>query len=259
MKKFYSFIAATLIAAGMLNAQCTIDPSAQTTPGVNPPAENLPCIERGVAYDQTLQGQVQEDGQITIVVTATVHVDSIQIDSITGLPTGINWAANPSILHGGGNGCVRFSGTTNDAAGNYPLIAYGTVWFRVTSPIDTPYVYHGNLNRFSPFGDYYVDVIEAGAQCRATGINNFSADLNSAISVYPNPNNGKFEFTLDAGKRVNGEIKVLDASGKQVFNQLIDVVGYYNTAIDLSNMPKGLYVLQVKTAEGMASKTISVQ
>jgi hypothetical protein len=260
MKKIYSFIAATILAVGMLSAQCTIDPQAQTTPGANPTADNLPCIERGVAYDQTVQGKIQDSQDTTISgVNAHIVIDSVQIDSIVGLPTGINWAVNPTVLEGGGNGCVRFTGTTTDAAGNYLLTAYGKVWIRLTSPAPYSYTYNGDLNRFSPFGDYYVDVIEQGAPCRSTGINNFSADLNSALSVYPNPSTGKFEFTLDAGKRVNGEIRIVDASGKQVFNQLIDVVGKYNTSIDLSNMPKGLYVLQVKTAEGFAAKNISIQ
>lgn len=259
MKKFY-LILSLLVSAGIAGAQCTIDASAQTTPGVNPTAPNLPCIERNVAYDQTLQGKIQETGTITIAgFNVNVHVDSVSIDSIQGLPAGIDWAKNPDVLPGGGNGCVRFFGTTSSAVGDYQLTARGRVWFRVTSPIDTPYMYQGNLNQFSPFGDYYVTVINTGDACHSVGVKDLNSDLNSALTVYPNPNNGSFQFNLNAGHRINGELVVVDVTGKMVYSQQLDVVGLYSTNINLGNLPKGIYALQLRTADGYASKSITIE
>lgn len=266
MKKFFSFIFALVVTMGAVNAQCTIDANAQTTPGVNPTAENLPCIVRTVAYDQTLQGKIQTSKDTTILgYSATIRVDSVRIDSIAGLPTGITWSKNPNVLLGGQNGCLRLEGTTTDATGQYDLTAYGTAYLRVLAPgtpignIDTPYTYNGNLNRFSPFGDYYVTVINQGDACHVTGINDFSSDLNSALAVYPNPSNGVFEVRLNAGQRVNGDIRVVDVAGRVVYSQTLDVVGMYNTTVDLTKFSKGIYTVQLRTANGYAAKNISVE
>jgi hypothetical protein len=270
MKKFYSTLIAFSATILFASAQCTIDPSAQTTPGANPSKENLPCIERTVSYNQTVQGKIQETGDTTITVAgftvvANIRVDSVRIDSITGLPTNINWAKSPDILLGGDNGCMNFSGTTTDTAGTYDLTAWGTVWFRITAnppvvgPIDTPYTYQGSLNRFSPFGDYYVVVTEKGAPCvKPTGIRDFSAELNAAIAVYPNPNNGNFVFTLNTGNRVTGNLNVVDMNGKVVYTKPLDVAGFYSNQIDLSGLAKGLYAVQLRTTEGVASKNILI-
>ncbi len=271
MKKFYFTLIAFSATILFANAQCTVDPSAQTTPGANPTKEDLPCIERTVPYDQTIQGKIQSDGDTTITVagfsvTADIRVDSVRIDSITGLPTGINWAKSPNVIPGGGNGCMNFSGTTTAAAGQYDLTAWGTVWFRITAnppvigAIDTPYVYTGSLNRFSPFGDYYVRVIEQGAPCtQSTGIKDFSAELNAAIAVYPNPSNGNFVFTLNTGNSVKGNLNVVDMNGKVVYTKPVDASGFYSNQFDLSALSKGLYAVQLRTTEGVASKNILIE
>ncbi len=270
MKKIYLSLFVALLTAGIAGAQCTIDSTAQTTPGANPMADQLPCIEKTVAYNETVQGKIQayQDTSFTIAgfaINAHIVVDSVQIDSIAGLPTGINWTKNPDILYGGGNGCVNFSGTTTDTAGTYPLTAFGTAWLRiqVTNPIaiDTPYVIHGNLNRYSPFGDYYVVVINQGAPCvhPTTGIKDFSKDLNTVMNVYPNPNNGSFEVSLNTGSRVNGSLNVIDMTGRTVYSQNLDIMGLYSTHINLTTLPKGIYTVQLKSAEGVTAKNISIQ
>ena len=268
MKKLFMLTVAALFAIGSTQAQCTIDAGAQTAPGVSPAAEDLPCIERTIAYDQTLQGQVQADYDTTIEfsgfpIPVHVEVDSVILDSIAGLPTGISWVKNPVLLRGGENGCVRFTGTTTDTVGTYDLTAYGRVWFHVTAGgglYDSTFFYQGEINRFSPFGGYYLRVIEPGAACGTnTGIGNLNAELNAALSVYPNPSTGVFQLSLNAANRVNGSIVIFDMTGKQVYNNAIDVIGLYDTTINLNAMPKGVYAIQLRTSEGFASKTISIQ
>jgi len=261
MKKIYSLIAALAFAVASINAQCTIDTSAQTTPGVNPTADQLPCIERGVAFDQVLQVKIQDFKDTTIVVSVHIIVDSVRIDSVQGLPNGIVFTRTPDVLLGGENGCGRIAGTTNDPTGRYDLIAWGTAWLRAQAGgfIDTPYVYNGQLNEFSPFGDYYLDVINTGQACHVTGIKDFNSDLNSALSLYPNPSNGIVNLKLNTGKRVNGEIVIVDITGRRVFAENVDVVGVYEKTVDISALPKGLYTLQLRTSEGFASKSISIE
>src|ERR1043165_2067801 len=170
MKKLYSLIVAAVLFTSASYAQCTINAGAQTTPGVNPGPDQLPCIVRTIAYDQTLQGKVQDTWD-TVIFGENIHVivDSVRIDSIAGLPNGITWSKNPDLLLGGGNGCVRFTGTTTDSVGRYDLTAFGTAWLHIQGSglftIDTTRQVSGDLNRYSPFGGYYVDVINQGGAC----------------------------------------------------------------------------------------------
>jgi hypothetical protein len=262
MKKIYLMLAFAMIA-GFTFAQCTIDTAAQTTPGISPAPQQMPCIVRTVPYNETIQVKNFSTIDTTVAgYTLHIQVDSMRLDSVAGLPSGITWARTPEILLGGANGCLTFSGTSTDSAKRYPLTWIGTVWMKVTSSIinfDT--AYHGNLSRFQ--FTYFLDVMNSGDSCHyypvSTGINNFSSDLNSAIYVYPNPNNGVFEFKMDAAKRVNGEVMVMDMAGRIVYNQKLDVLGMYSTSIDLRQFAKGLYTLQVRTADGYASKKISVE
>src|ERR1043165_5670659 len=163
MKILYLFIACFLFSA-YVSAQCVIDSTNVPQPGVYPAAANLAHIQQGVAYDETIQGRIQSSKDTTIGGFIMVHirVDSVRIDSITGMPNGITWSKNPNVLYGGRPGCVRFTGTTNDGAGQYDLTAWGVAWTRAQSgapfPIDTPYVITGNLNDYSPFGGYYLTV-----------------------------------------------------------------------------------------------------
>jgi len=255
MKKIYSLLVVLSLLANAVFAQtptCTVDPQAQPNAGISPGPGQLPCIVVGEEYNQTIQ--VQNLSNFNIVVT----VDSMILNSVTGLPAGINWSKNPNVLYSGQNGCLTFYGTTNAAPGKYTLGWQGTVWF------SAPYIgnqsYSGDLSQFAGQYKYYLNVINPGDSCRpVSSVNDFSADLNSAMYVFPNPSNGAFEVSLNAGKRVNGEILIFDMTGRKVFSQELDAIGSYSTSIDITRFAKGLYTLQLKTADGFASRRISVE
>lgn len=250
-------------------ATCIID--SANTQFFSPGPDSIPCIERGVTYSQVIQIHVPQSFDVgplfgfpagLIILT----VDSMQIDSLTGFPAGLSYELNPShgFFLGGDNGCALASGTTNDPTGNYPLSIHGTISMSGIPggfgfPPDTTF----DLAQAQSMGGMFnlsVDVINPGEECRpASSIKDFSAELNSLLKVYPNPNNGVFTFSMNAGRRISGEINVMDVSGRKVFAQPVDVNGIYSTTIDLSRFAKGLYTLQLKTAEGFASKSISVE
>ena len=107
---------------------------------------------------------------------ATVTIDSVRLDSVNGMPTGINWIKNPNVLPGGGFGCVEFTGTTSDSAGTYNLAYVGTVWVHIYAiggliNTDTMLV-NQNLNR-PPFRNYYlvVDSLPTPLAITTTGRN----------------------------------------------------------------------------------------
>jgi hypothetical protein len=270
MKKIYTLFVAILFSIGMISAQCTIDTS---TAFFSPKPDSLPCIDSSLAYSQVVHIYVwdslnMETVSPLITMPWWIYIDSLNVDSITNFPTGITGAFNPANghLYPQTHDCLLISGTTNDTAGSYNLEFWGKIYF------------HSNgYGTFWPAGDTSVsltlfhasasnpltailDVIRPGSACRpTTGINDFSADLNASMSVYPNPNSGKFDLQINAGRRVNGQILVMDMTGRTVYTQQLDVIGLYNNAIDLGKCAKGLYTLQLRTPEGFASKKISIE
>lgn len=271
MKKLYMLFVAALVSfnAAFAGGGCVIDTT--NTSFFSPTPDSIPCIERGVTYDQAIQIYVAETFDIGPMVGAPpgiilLTVDSLQIDSLTGFPNGINYVINPfnGFFLGGDNGCANMYGQTSDPAGNYPLNIYGYIAVSGIPqgfgfPPDTMFDL-ATAQSFSDMFNLSVDVIEQGAVCRpASGVNNFNATLNSLMSVYPNPNSGLFEFKLNTGSKVNGELNITDVNGRKVYSQLLDVNGLYTTTIDLRQLAKGLYNIQLKTAEGFAAKTISIE
>ena len=176
MKKFSFLFIALFLAVGSY-AQCVIDSNLavldSTVGGFYPAPNHLPHIVRDSAYSQTVQGKIETSftQSFTVpvlgAVTATITVDSVRLDSILGLPAGITWVKNPNILHGGGIGCVEFTGSTTAAPGRYNLSPIGQMWARLNVPplinnVDTNT--YGPLDRLPAYRGYYlvVDSLPSG-------------------------------------------------------------------------------------------------
>ena len=271
MKKIYLSLIVFLLtlSTSFAGVGCTIDSS--NTQFFSPGPDSIPCIERTISYTQIIQIHVPQTIDIGPFVgfpagIIILHVDSLNIDSITGFPTGLFYGINPPSGHflGGDNGCASVTGTTNDPTGNYPLHIHGVIGVSGIPggfgfPPDTTFQLE-QAQAMSNMFKLSVDVINQGDVCRpSTSVRDFNAELNSLIQVYPNPNNGNFELRLDAGRRVNGEIVVTDITGRKIYSQQLDVVGLYSTNINLLQYGKGIYTLQLRTADGFASKNISIE
>jgi hypothetical protein len=66
------------------------------------------------------------------------------------------------------------------------------------------------------------------------------------IIVAPNPSTGLFRLEMAQSPKGNMQITAFDALGRQVLNRIVDTNGSaYQTSIDLSTMPSGLYMLHL--------------
>jgi hypothetical protein len=106
-------------------SQCSID-TTDSIVGLSP--ATLPCITPGVPYGGAAQVHIPDTG--TYLGVVPLHVDSVQLLSVSGLPNGISVSGSPvsGVIPGGGNGCLWFSGTTNDTSGAYPLTFKIVIW-----------------------------------------------------------------------------------------------------------------------------------
>lgn len=258
MKKIYTLVAAFAMFIGAANAQCVID--ANNTEFVAPSQDSFPCIEQNVAFSEAIQLSIP--GTFTTPL-GTVTVDTVEITDITGFPAGLSYQCNPSNckFYGGTNGCINFSGTTTDAVGNYPLTFDGFVYYSPSIPgglVPNPAPFSA-LASFGFAPSYAVDVIAQGAQCRPDPSSVGSVkQLNGTLTVMPNPTNGIFEVRLNNSEMINGDLLVIDAQGRVVYSEKVQNNGLYNTTIDITNFAKGLYSVQLRTAQGVATKPLSV-
>lgn len=135
--------------------------------------DSLPCVTRGIPYNESIS--IRTDSLFFTFGEQTLNIDlnSFQIDSIWGLPSGICWATNDVdnnvVTHEWM--CLNFSGLTNAPAGAYLVSVerYASLPFP-TNPVDPSYM------------NFYLRVIEPGAPCQASVIYN---DVNEAEAALP--------------------------------------------------------------------------
>jgi PKD repeat protein len=168
MKQFAALALLLVAFTFGANAQCTPDQSI-TTPGFYPGPDSLPCVERGVLFDTVLQFKnftTIDAADFGIPFPVTITVNWVRVDSIGGLPNGLSYACSPSNCQfpSGSNGCINFTGTTNDAAGLYNLTIYATV------NVDVPGFGNG-IEQAGTSDDLgfpvFLNVIDSGAPCPA--------------------------------------------------------------------------------------------
>jgi len=238
------------------NPPCVI--SYNDTGLITPFYDSLPCIEKGLPYSSSVQ--IFMPGTFN----SSILLDSLVITSITGLPAGIAYAQNPStgVYYGDSSGCIAFAGTTSNDSGAYPLTFNGYAVITTQSSGTQTY----SLSQLTQIQDapvpaYYLNVINPGDSCFpkpvATGVSNLLKSVQ--LSVYPNPSNGHLNLEINAGESINGEVSVYDMTGQKLMQHVLDVAGLYTESINLSMFSKGLYTLQVQTANGSVSKRISIE
>lgn len=115
----FSFTVNAQYCGGSGTGVCTAPPSLPAV-GFYPPYDSLECAVIGTAYDETISFMAPT----TVTQGGTTYnLNYIRVDTIGNLPCGMCWRmgnANNQIS-GGGTGCVRITGTTFDAPGQYKI------------------------------------------------------------------------------------------------------------------------------------------
>ena len=76
------------------------------------------------------------------------------------------------------------------------------------------------------------------------------------VSIFPNPNSGKFVLSVETTKGVL-DISVFDVIGNLVYQEDGNNTMHIYRSIDISNQPAGQYIIRLTTVEGVFSgKTI---
>ena len=116
--------------------------------------------------------------------------------------------------------------------------------------------------------DYYIDNVSysspaigcPGPRAEASVVVNDCSNINengyNEFSVYPNPNNGSF-FIENLGNSSAATVSVTDVQGKVVYTTSFNTNNRIN--INMSNLEKGMYMVTVRSENGVQIENIIVQ
>lgn len=207
MKKVLLLLTVLFLGINFANAQCApcnID-SLALSPASNYPdgalyPDPFPVVTQGVAYDTSITYVMPKTYDTGIPGVGTVNVDQVQISSISGLPSGLQWSCNvPNCTffpQQNQYGCVRICGTSFAPPGTYSITitVLGTA-LGVQQPITF------NLE---------VDVVQGAVSTGSFIANNTSgcdtvvASFEAIIDGTPNPTT----YSWDFGNGVTSTAKV---------------------------------------------------
>ena len=211
------------------SAQCTPDPN-QTSSGIYPDSATGfadACVN--VLYNQLITNVVPADTNVVVFgITIPTSIDSIVIDSVIGLPLGMDIACNPAgcVFLGGATGCAMISGTAT-VVGNYPLTFYLSA-------------YVGGVSSANP---YIVDYYSIAVNDCVGGI---KEEELTVVKLSPNPANEN--VFLEGLSTKNTSVSILNLEGKQM--RYYSLKGESTLNIPLEDLNKGFYFIRVDSNEG---------
>ncbi len=231
---------------------------------------NIPCAEQGVSYSHAVQFTMFTDfnfqGQQT--------VDSIEFISISNLPCGLCWAVDQTDKRytAGEDGCIKFTGTTSEAAGQYKLGISMKAWInnqdsgliipatlvdqtgtrlfiRVKAQggqcanVDSSVAYQGNL--------------QASINC-SVGINELNSSV-SSLNIVPNPMTSESVVSFISEKAADYTVRVTDITGREVSVKHVEVkTGENRISIQRNGLPAGVYFLVLSDGKNALSRRFSI-
>jgi len=77
---------------------------------------------------------------------------------------------------------------------------------------------------------------------------------NEELEIYPNPNDGL--FTINAEGTKIKEVKIYDVIGRSFDRLKITEIGNNRATVDLSDVAKGIYFVEVRTEKGVIRKKV---
>ena len=110
--------------------------------------------------------------------------------------------------------------------------------------------------RFESYAGYgnniYIDNLEIS---NAVGILSKRKTVNDMFQVFPNPVDKKVNIAIAKPLKA-GVITIMDLNGKRVIKQR--ATGYLNQ-IDVSSLPKGMYIIQVQNSKTIKEKKLIIE
>lgn len=241
MKLFASLLLLTIGFSADLFGQCTINQNAfpsSNTFGMLPDSSVYNDSPEATAtelslYNATFQLHIEPD---TFFIVETVPITWVRIDSITGLPDGINWSSNPAgEMAAHTYGCFSLEGTpvagssigglNND--GIYPITIHTTQeWIVFSIPQE-------------------LSIQLANYSMRVVGITNGLPEEKQSPMLSVNYDGTAAVASVNSAFTETVQVSMVDMNGKLQQTLLINPG---NNSIEMSHLPAGMYLVQTDLA-----------
>ncbi len=104
----------------------------------------------------------------------------------------------------------------------------------------------------------YDGSLSNGSGPGVTGLNENSL-LGNSLLIIPNPGNGNFQLNMTLANSQEIEVNVFDNLGRNVYAKNENAsAGNFSATMNLSALSSGVYFVQVKTANGIATKRLII-
>jgi hypothetical protein len=90
-----------------------------------------------------------------------------------------------------------------------------------------------------------------------TSVPEISTEINSSLSIYPNPTTGQVNISLNSAVETLNQVIVINLLGQEVMVLNGQGKDYYS--LDLSGMSKGMYFIKCNFASGSVTRKILLQ
>jgi hypothetical protein len=86
-------------------------------------------------------------------------------------------------------------------------------------------------------------------------------ELSHGVHIYPNPNNGSFNFTYDGEETGDGILQIINTMGQSIYSSQVTIQeGGYNQEIQLGdNYTKGIYIVRLLINGGYNDSRVMVR
>lgn len=85
-----------------------------------------------------------------------------------------------------------------------------------------------------------------------------SVALENAVTVYPNPNNGKFNIEASFGQESDLKVELYNAVGAKIQDMYSGKASTLNLKADLSNLAAGTYIVKITSNDEVAVKRVTI-
>ena len=274
MRKLYLILGLLVSFAFEAGAQqCFVDSAVNITPRLDsvaiftPPSDSLSCMVR----DQ----QVSDTLYFTIFNRLSGFVlDSVTIDSINNLPTGVCWATNSATntFGAGQNGVLYLSGQPQARSGQYKLQVYINA---TTSVFPIPVA---NLETATGIR-YYVRLICPGDACppidttggrdslfipyntAVCGVGNHEiSNALSDLSVQPDPFTSHAQVSMQSDVAGLFTLRIQNIIGAVVSSREVSVMrGKNDFTLDRNGLSSGIYIISISGSTGSVNKKVVIE
>lgn len=225
----------------VLYGQSCIPDTSIKQPGYYP--SELDTAQEMLMYSMTMQVRSNRDTMVDNPfgpgqIAATI--DSIIVDSVAGIPPGINYICNPSNCRfvSEKTHCINLFGTpVQGSAGNYPMVIYVTAKATIGGGFKTSVT---------------EQIRDFGIVVRDDNISlNHRVIENGAIKIYPNPAKG--DIHIENLKNKNGVIHVFNGEGKVIEKH--PIYGNQKILVNNERWHSGIYTIRLSYSDGSVSHT----